>query len=80
VLPAPGSQSGLLAWLSATQLLYVTYTGPQNSGQERAANRSGGLYLLDVDSGDSRLLAQGVAEPRCFPVCDYRSLVVFYQP
>jgi hypothetical protein len=75
VLPAPGSQSGLLAWLSATQLLYITY-----SGQERAANRSGALYLLDVDSGDSRLLAQGVAEPRCFPVCNYQSLVVFYRP
>lgn len=65
-----------IAWVDTTHLLYVSYPLSQQATQVSAA-RTGELWLLDRESGKANCLADGVVEPRCYPKCNYHSLVVY---
>ncbi|KAB8333721.1 hypothetical protein SD80_011660 [Scytonema tolypothrichoides VB-61278] len=65
-----------IAWVDAAHLIYVTYP-PSEEATQASAARSGELWLLNRESGTAMWLADRVAEPRCYPKCDYHSLVVY---
>ena len=64
LLPTQGTTTGLIRWLDERRLLYVTYAGPPNDAQERAANRDG---LLKGDRTSGHDPETGEALPRFHP-------------
>ncbi|MCG8348005.1 MAG: hypothetical protein MI924_09530 [Chloroflexales bacterium] len=75
----PGTEQAPIRWIDNEHLLYVRYPARAGPTQKSIEDRYGDIRIINTRSKIDVRIAAGVAEPRCYPICNYMGLVVYYR-